>query len=158
MSAAANELRYQGVFLSNDVVAEERGGRSVVTIPREDILRLELARGPAGERLGLQVAFAMLLTVIGIGATAAFLGAWKQGMPVHIELGSGGAFLPLAGFILWLAFRPRFYLRVQTRTEVRKIGFEPRAKAEEIAAFLGAARSVHGYEVEATRATMTPFR
>ena len=54
-----NELRYEGVLFRADIVAEERRGRNVVSVPREEVRHIQLLRGPAGKRLALQSAFAL---------------------------------------------------------------------------------------------------
>jgi hypothetical protein len=162
-TSPSNELRYEGVLFRADVVAEERRGRHVVSVPREEVRHIQLLRGPAGERLALQSAFALLLVVLGIAATAILLGELRaRDATVHLNVAAGAVFMPLGGLILWSALRPRYYLRVQTRNDMRKLGFQSKASAEEIANFVNLAQRVHGYEVEwyvdSLRTGSPPFR
>jgi len=162
-TAPPNELRYEGVLFCADLVAEERGGRNVVSLPREAVRRIQLLRGPAGERLIPQAAFALLLVAIGVVAAAYLLGQLRtSGGTLHLNVAGGVIFIPLGALILWSAFRPRYYLRVQTTNDMRKVGFLPKASVEEIAGFVNLAQRVHGYEVEwcvdSSRPGGSPFR
>jgi hypothetical protein len=160
---AANELRYEGVLLGADLVAEERGGRHVMSVPREAVRRIQLVRGPAGERLVLQSAFALLLVAIGVAAAAYVVGQLQTtGGTFHLNVAAGAMFVPLGALIMWSAFRPRYYLRVETKNDLRKVGFQTKASVEELAGFVNLAQRVHGYEVEwcidSPRTGSSPFR
>ena len=87
--------------------------------------------------------------VLGIAATAIFLGELRaRDATLHLNVAAGAVFMPLGGLILWSALRPRYYLRVQTNNDMRKLGFQSKASAGEIANFVNLAQHVHGYEVE----------
>ncbi len=146
---APNELRYEGVVVAANEVAEERRGRRVVAVPREAIRRIEVARGPRGERLVAQAAFACLLFVLGLLSAAILLGELRATYAtIHLNLAAGLVFVPLGGLVLWSALRPAYFLRVRTDRDMRKVVFEPKAQADGIADFIERVRRVHGYEVE----------
>jgi len=148
-AASPNELRYEGVFVDADEVAEERRGRRVVAVPRGAIRRIEVARGARGERVVAQAAFAVLLLVLGVLAAAILLGELRtRDATIHLNMAGGLGFVPLGAWVLWSALRPAYFLRVRTDRDMRKIVFEPNAQVEQIAAFLERVRRVHGYEVE----------
>lgn len=143
-----NELRHAGIVLHADGVAEERGGRPTVTIPRESLRRIELRRGAPGERLWLQTLFAAVMGVIGLVSAAMVIGELRASPAIHVNLAAGPLFLPVGALILWLALRPRHYLRITTAKEVRKLAVETTARPVEIASLLASAQRVHGHEVE----------
>ncbi len=146
---SANELRYQGVVIGADEVAEERRGRRVVSVPREAIRRLELVRGSGGERVIAQAAFAVFLLVLGVTAAAILLGEFRAiDATIHLNVAAGLVFVPLGGWVLWSALRPAYFLRVRTDRDMRKVVFEPKAQAERISEFINLVQRVHGYEIE----------
>jgi hypothetical protein len=154
MEPSPSPLRCGQVLVSDEVVAEERGAHAVVSVPRQSITELVLARGPRGERLAAQSAFALVLVAVGLASATAVDG--------HPRLMAGLAFLPFGLWVLWSAWRPSYYLKVHTAKDMRKVCFDPRTEPQEIRRFLELVERVHHVRVEwrapALATTSAPYR
>jgi hypothetical protein len=105
-------LEYGAVRLSADSAAEMDHGRALVRIPRAAIVRIELVRGPGAERPLVGVVLAIVLAVIAVAGPVILMLALLRHVSIPAKLVTSLAFIIPAIWLLDLALRPRWYLRV----------------------------------------------
>lgn len=147
MAASPEFDQLDRVRISAAGVGEVDEQRFAVFVPRADVLRLELARGSGAEHpIVCAVAgalFAALTLAFVTLCLRALFGGEGGRLPAAVI--TGIAFVIPAWWLLDLALRPRWFVRVHTRTGARKLVFHEvrdRAKAQE---FVEAARRRFGY-------------
>jgi hypothetical protein len=130
-----------------------------VFVARETIRSVDLRRGPGGERIVVQLLFALVLIVIAFASVRIALGEWDGGGTLHARVIAGAAFGPFGAWVVWRALRPVHYLYVRTSNDARKLLFAPRTDPQIILSLVARAARVHGYEVTlAERAGTAPYR
>jgi hypothetical protein len=156
-------VRYCAIELSDAGIAElSRESRRLAFVPKDEIIDIELRRGPAGERIVVQ-------TVLGV----AFLGVafyfcrglvlWLvHGGPVLFRaLGGAMLFAFVGGSLLWTALRPRHHLRIATRSMgLRKLAFGASADPGSLRTVIDQSKRTHGYVIRAELAAppRLPYR
>jgi hypothetical protein len=72
--ATENELHAGNVVFSASGIAERQGARNAVFVAREAIRSVDFLRGPGGERIVVQLLFALVLLAIAFASVRIALG------------------------------------------------------------------------------------
>lgn len=142
----AEYVQLECVRFSGDGGVEIDQHRPIVSVPRAEILRIELVHGPGAEQplvvivLGLVcLALALLfplMSVLGVTRGALRLAEW---------LIAGIALLVPAWWLLDLGIRRRWYVRVWTRGGSRKLVFHQCSDHAMLERFITLVRQRFGY-------------
>src|SRR4051812_24772071 len=116
-------LTYASVEIGPDGVAERDARGRVVFVPRAEIRRIVLRRGVAAERPGVLAFFGLLCFGVAWVSWKMVARWWVAGGTLYAETITGLAMIPLGIGIFWALLRPRFYLRVETPSDVRHLIF-----------------------------------
>jgi hypothetical protein len=129
------------VRLSAEGAAEMDRHRRLIFVPRADIIRLELAYGPGAEQPIVVALLGVFCAALAVGSVVTLILHILRGtVKLPAALITGVAFLIPAWWLLGLAFKKRWYLRVHTRTGTRKLVFHETTDARQIEAFVERAR------------------
>jgi hypothetical protein len=138
-------LEHGPVRVGLDGAAEMDGTRALVWIPRPEITRLELVHGSGAERPLVCLVLGILLAALAVsGPLMLALAVVRQGS-VPDKFVASIAFIIPAWWLLDLAFRRRWYLKVHTQRGPRKLLFEKNGLPEELERFVVSAKSRYGY-------------
>jgi hypothetical protein len=139
-SAAA--IVFLNIEVTPNAIVERDGRQRLAVIAAEDVRGIEAAHGFTAERLALQVLFASALLALGL-----YLGGALVPWIVEAEVPRYGGrallgaifFLMFGGWTLWQALRRGHYLRITTRSGVRKLHLRGNFTPEQLSAFLESA-------------------
>lgn len=148
VATVGEAVAYARVEIGPDGAAEvdERG--RVVFVPRDRISRIVLRKGISAERPLLQALFGFLC--FGVAALAwVIIAEWSaNGGTLFVETASGFAMIPLGIGIFWALLRPRFFLRVETRSDARHLIFRGRVQPAELRRFLAQVETTQALSIE----------
>lgn len=134
------------VRISAAGVAEMDEHRYAIAIPRAEVLGIELSFGSAAERPIISAILGVSFACVATFLAALIVLAIRDGhVAVPKAAIAGVAFYLPAWWLLDLALRRRFFLRVQTPSGSRKLVFHDRHDAAEVERFVTAARLRFGY-------------
>jgi hypothetical protein len=141
------ELECHGIRFSEETLDEMDEDRAVVRIPHAEIVRLTLRHGVASERTILLLLVAAGL--IGFTLLLAFrLVQWFLYGGVAYDVHFALLFLgPAGAWLLYFAFRKRFYLLVEIGRESRKLAFERSATRRAVEDFVERLQPLARYPV-----------
>jgi hypothetical protein len=129
------------VRLSAEGAAEMDRHRRLIFVPRADIVRLELAHGSGAEQPMVVATLGLVCAALAVGSVVTLaLHLLRGTVKLPAALISGVAFLIPAWWLLSLALKKRWYLRVHTRTGTRKLVFHETTDARQIETFVERAR------------------
>jgi hypothetical protein len=138
-------LEHGPVRIGTDGAAEMDHGRALVRIPRADIQRLELLYGSGAERPLICIILGVVLAIIAFAGPVMLALATIRHGSVPAKLVTSIAFIIPALWLLDLAFRQRWYVRVQTIRGSRKLLFARGSDAAELERFVVSAKARYGY-------------
>lgn len=143
---AEEHAQLDTVRIAQDGVAEMDRHRRIIFVPREDVLRLELAYGSGAEHPLILAMLGIVCAVLAIASLVTFaLAVTRGGVRIPASLITGVVFLVPAWWLLDLALRKRWFLRVHTRNGTRKLIFHEIRSNGELERFLMTARHRFGY-------------
>ena len=135
------ELLYLNVAISEEGLAELRKGRRVVFVPKERVQGIEVRFGSPAERPLIQGILGSVLTAFGL-AGVFFL---AEGGIAMYRWEAGSLFFTVIGlWLLWETMRRRYYLRVISSNDERKLVFSGKVQKSELSTFLQSATAL-GY-------------
>lgn len=141
-------VSYASVEIGPDGVAERDARGRVVFVPRAEIRRIVLRRGIAAERPGVLAFFGLLCFGVAWLAWKMIARWWVAGGTLYAETVSGLAMIPLGVGIFWALLRPRFYLRVETQSDVRHLIFRGRIERSELRRFIARVEATQMLSIE----------
>jgi hypothetical protein len=135
------EFVCHGIRLTENSLDELDGDRPAVSIQRTDIIQVSLAYGVASERTVATASLGIAILAFFVLKVRSLFDWFTHGGLAYYEefvlLLPG----PLGGALLYLAFRRRYYLRVQLADgSARKLVFDKHATRRSIEAFLDESR------------------
>lgn len=146
-STTARYAQYDTIRIGTEGVAEMEGRRSVLFIPREEVVSLQLRHTTPAQRPILTAVAGLALIAFSIVPIIMVLGLLegKGRGTVEIHTFAMTGFFPLGGWLLSLIFRQRYVLAVTTPREVRKLVFQKSRNHAEIEEFLARGRADFSY-------------
>ncbi len=148
-SESVEAVRYAGLELGPEGVAEWVGERRAVFVPRNAIVAVDLERGVAAERPVLQSLFAGTSVLLGLLLLASLAGLFAHGDETGApRFAAGGAPLAILGvWMFWNGLRPVYYLRVRTADDARKLLLPKKIDWAELSKVLYQSQRRFGYLV-----------
>jgi hypothetical protein len=143
-AAASTELTCRGIRITDAAIEELSGNSVAASVPRAEVLGLEIGYGRVGER---PVATTLLaLVIMGLGLVMArHLIQWlRYGGTAHDFEAYGIALIPLGGWMLRAVWRRSRLLFITTRRERRRFAFARGTTDEELVAFHARAQPLLG--------------
>ena len=146
------------VCLSKDSVFEKDRNKIVLSIPKEQILRLSLNYGFYSERPFIQALISIFFVISGFSfgvpiVRYVFFEENKSGASANaMKIFAYGIPLILLG--LWFLadlLRRRYYLLVDTAEKSRKVVFKSEVSQSELHNFVKEAKSKFGYDIESEK-------
>ncbi len=146
--------------ISGTEIAQLKGGKAVITVPREKILRIKLVHDARAKNPFCQFFLGFTLLALGIiGMITIFLAA--LGKPGLFQTAVEDAGLPLLPIVLWLmigagiwclagVFQSRYQFHIETERGICKLFFGKSADIGEIRQFVRKARMDYGYEIDSS--------
>ena len=153
-----NSLRCSKIEITGTHISELDGERLVMTIPREQILKIKLCYDTDAKYPFCQYFLGFTLLSLGlIGLAVTFFASISGGPLVQTE--SGNFVLPLVPMTLWLMvgagfwfllgiFRAKYHLWIETENGICKIFFDKKADIKEIQQFIRQAHLYFGYAID----------
>ena len=138
-------IQLGAVRLSQGNAAEMDGERPLISIPRDQILGIEICHGSGAERplvslvVGVALVILAILPIVGLWKTLKYGGAYV------VNLAGMFALIIPAVWLLNLSLRKRCFLRVKTPRGSRKLLFAPTIERIEVERFVAEARTRFGY-------------
>jgi len=133
------------VRLGADGAAEMDGTRKLMSIPRADVIRIELLHGSASERPLLSLILGLILLAISIAGPMMLAGALLGRGRVEVKFVTSIAFIVPAAWLLDLVIRRRWFLRVHTTKGSRKLIFKKGCDPVALEQFVMSAKERFGY-------------
>lgn len=163
-SDAADHLQLECVRLSSDGAAEMDQHRAVISVPRSEITQLEVAYGSGAENPVVLIALGFVFLAIALAplVVLALMVIRNEGT-MDIKVLTAVAFVIPAWWLLDLALRKRWYVRVHMRSGTRKLVFHRERDRTAILTFVADASRRFGYTwfergVATTETPSTPHR
>jgi hypothetical protein len=145
MADDADFLQLECVRISAAGAAEMDGNRPLLSVHREEIVRLEVRHGSAAERPLIAALLGVILIGIAVVPIVLLLIAWTQRQHYPAQLLTAAVFAIPGWWLIDLSIRSRFFLAVTTRHETRKIVFHKTRDRRAIEDFVSAAKSRFHY-------------
>jgi len=155
-----NQLTCSTIIADSTGIHEIDGGQKIVSVSWQEINKLELCKKCASERPILQVVLALICVVLGFlyGIIPLYLQISKFFYSGHVfnEFGLsssprryflvGGmiAFIPFGLYLLYLALRQRYCIRVSLDDDERTLFFQEHISSYEAEYFLSNISSTYG--------------
>jgi hypothetical protein len=147
-------LKFHGLEISDDEIAECQGGQRVVVIPRSAIRAIGLEHGTVAERPLRQALFGLALFLPGITLGGRLW--WRFITTMHLPpaprtlLVAPLCLLVLGAWTLRDVIRRGWFLRVETESDARKLRITGNVDRVELMAFIDRVRDELGYDVRGT--------
>lgn len=139
-------LWFDPVRVGEDGIAEMDGALPTIFIPRDDITAVELCHGSGAQRPVVALVVGVILLVLSLLPLVMIANALRRSEPFPAKVIAAVAFVFPALWLLDLALRRRWFLRVQTRRGARKIVFSKTTDQVSAESFLSSARSRFRYQ------------
>jgi hypothetical protein len=137
--------RFETVRIGAEGASEMDQDRRVIFVPRSEILRIELVQGSGAERPVVVAVLGLVFAVLAVGSLLIFVLALSRGgVRIPSSLITGIVFLLPAWWLLDLSLRKRWFLRVHTRTGMRKLVFHQTRDERALREFVATARRRFG--------------
>ena len=144
ISATSADVSCRGIRIT-DAAIEELAGEIVATsVPRADVLGLEISYGRVGERPIPTTLLALGVTAFGSTIAWHLLAVMQNGGRFFYYEAFGLVLIPLGAWMLWSAWRRGRLLFVTTRRERRRFSFARGTTDEELVAFHARAQPLLG--------------
>ena len=143
--AGASFLQLGAVRIDRAGAAEVDGTRRLVSVPRDKIIRIEPAYGSGAERPVVVSIIGLMLLGVSIAPIVMLLNAIRFGVAYPGKILAALAFAIPAIWLLDLALRPRWFLRIETSSGHRKLLFPRGIAREAVEAFVARVRTEFGY-------------
>jgi hypothetical protein len=142
--SASLEVSCRGIRITEASIEELAGNSVAASVPRAEVLELEIGHGRVGERPIPTTLLALGVTAFGL-TMAWHLFIWLQhgGPALYVEA-FGLALIPLGGWMFWSAWRRGRLLFITTRRERRRFAFARGTTDEELVAFHARAQRLLG--------------
>jgi hypothetical protein len=124
-----------GIRITETSIDEMTGTSVAASVPREQVVALEIGYGHAGERPILTTLLGLAIAAFGLSMLWHLVTSFLFGGVVYDIEGLGLALIPLGGWMLWAAWRRGRLLFIETRRERRRFAFARGTSDEDILAF-----------------------
>ena len=133
-------IEFSGIKISIDKIQTTRKGNSTFTVPRSEISYLELRKGFTAERPTIQIAFSLILLLLGMLPVRTII-AWAiYGGTLYDVVIMMLGFLPFGGWLLVSGLHRGKYIFVQLNSHKKsKLAFSGRPSDDDIRIFVGEA-------------------
>ena len=126
--------------------AEMDESRSLLTVPRAGIERVEGVYTVGGERPVVTLVIGLALLVVSLIPVAALFDVLRRGATYYVEWIAAVACIIPAAWLLHLGVRRRWVLVVKTARDQRKLLFPRQVSQVEVESFIAQAKGRFGYE------------
>jgi|WetSurMetagenome_2_1015567.scaffolds.fasta_scaffold480897_1 hypothetical protein len=136
----SKSVEFSGIRISIDKIQTTRKGKSTFTVPRSEISYLELRKGFTAERPTIQIAFALVLLLLGLLPVRTIV-AWAiYGGTLYDVVIIMLGFLPFGGWLLVSGLHRGKYIFIKLNSHKKnKLAFSGRPSDDDIRRFAGEA-------------------
>lgn len=135
-------VQYLTVEASSEGIAETDHGRRVVSVPRSEIVRIELRYGVASERPILIGLIGLVVLVASLWPIKVLYDVLTKGGTFYTGMIWISAFFVLGAWLIGSAVRRRLHLLVHTRRGQRKLIFQGDVEWASVVDFIEAAEKL----------------